>query len=120
MSEGDSTSTDRLRDRIGEGGFAIALSGGGHRATLASLGALLAIVDRGLSDKIIQIASVSGGSITNAFIAQRCHLDKCLQGQLDVIAADLASTIIRKGVLTWGWIIVLILASMVFGVLGGI
>jgi len=86
MSEGPSTSNARLRDRIREGGVASTLSGCGHRATPASLGALPAIVDRSLSDKIIQIASVSRGSITNAFIAQRCDLDKISSGQLDASA----------------------------------
>ena len=40
-----SSSEQALRDRIKNGGFAVALSGGDHRAALATLGALLAIVD---------------------------------------------------------------------------
>src|SRR5262245_4722309 len=109
-----------LKDRIREGGFAIALSGGGHRATLATLGALIAIVDRGLAPKVIQVASVSGGSITNAFIAQRCRLERLGPGQLDGIATELATTIIRQGVLTRGWIALLLLAPVVPGVAAGI
>jgi predicted acylesterase/phospholipase RssA len=105
-----------LSDRIRSGGFAIALSGGGHRATLATLGALIAIVDRGLSPKVIQVASVSGGSITNAFIAQRCQFERLGPGELDGIATELATTIIRKGVLTRGWMALLLLAPVVFGV----
>ena len=81
-----------LHDRIDNGGFAIALSGGGHRATLANIGALIAIIDRGLGSKIIQVASVSGGTITNAFVAQRCHLETLDPGQLDDIAQQLATT----------------------------
>src|SRR4051794_19857362 len=51
----------------------VALSGGGVRASLFSLGALLFLVDSGLSRRVREIASVSGGSITNAFVAQHCH-----------------------------------------------
>jgi predicted acylesterase/phospholipase RssA len=108
-----------LSDRISHGGFAIALSGGGHRATLATLGALLAIVDRGLGPKVIQVASVSGGSITNAFIAQRCRLEKLGPGQLDATATELVTTIIRKGVLTKCWIALLLLVPVVLGVSAG-
>ena len=104
-----------LTDRIRAGGFAIALSGGGHRAALATLGALLAIVDRGLSAKVIQIASVSGGSITNAFVSQRCKFENLRPGELDGIATELATAIVRKGVLTTEWIALLLLSPVVFG-----
>lgn len=108
-----------LNRRVREGGFAVALSGGGHRATLATLGALLALVDRGLGPKIMQIASVSGGSITNAFVAQRCQLGKLQFGELDHIATELATTIIRKGVLTKSWIVALVVASIVLAIFAG-
>ena len=102
-----------LHDRIDNGGFAIALSGGGHRATLANIGALIAIIDRGLGSKIIQVASVSGGTITNAFVAQRCHLETLDPGQLDDVAQQLATTVIQKGVLTTAWLVFLIIAMLV-------
>jgi hypothetical protein len=120
MSTNGSALEQGLRSRIGAGGFAIALSGGGHRATLATLGALMAIVDRGLGPRVIQIASVSGGSITNAFIAQRCELDKLGPEGLDNIATELASTIIQKGVLTRPWILGLLLTPFVLGIITGI
>jgi predicted acylesterase/phospholipase RssA len=49
---------------------AVALSGGGHRAALFGLGALLYLVDAGKNREVGSIASVSGGSLTNAYIAQ--------------------------------------------------
>jgi len=55
--------------------IAVSLSGGGHRATLFGLGVLIALVDRGLNKRVKQIASVSGGSIVNAFIATHCNFD---------------------------------------------
>ncbi len=118
MSDFDTTWAAKeraLKDRIRAGGFAIALSGGGHRATLATLGALLAIVDRGLSAKVIQIASVSGGSITNAFVAQRCKFETLRPGELDGIATELAAAVVRKGVLTREWMALLLLSTVVFG-----
>lgn len=48
----------------------IALSGGGHRATVFGLGALLYLADVGLNRHVKQIVSVSGGSILNAFVAR--------------------------------------------------
>lgn len=120
MSVSGSQSEQALRDRIKEGGFALALSGGGHRATLATLGALLAIVDRGLGSKILQVASVSGGSITNAFVAQRVKLERLEPGQLDDTARELATTIIQKGVLTRRWISVLFFIPLILGAVAGI
>jgi hypothetical protein len=120
MPQDGSSSEQDLRDRVSKGGFAVALSGGGHRATLATLGALMAIVDRGLGPKVIQVASVSGGSITNAFVAQRCQLDKLGPGDLDSIAAELATTIIRKGVLTWREIALLALTPVLLGVVAAV
>src|SRR5262245_56121822 len=58
----------------------LALSGGGHRAALFGLGVLMALRDAGKIDapvdrangagRMTQIASVSGGSITNAVLAR--------------------------------------------------
>jgi predicted acylesterase/phospholipase RssA len=50
----------------------VALSGGGFRASAFSLGALLYLVHSHLNTRVVSIASVSGGSITNGFVASRC------------------------------------------------
>jgi hypothetical protein len=110
-----SASRERLDERIERGGFSVALSGGGHRATLAALGALLALVDRRLNRNVIQIASISGGSITNAFVAQRCAFETLEPGGLDGIASDLAQTIIDRGVLTRSWLATLVAAPPILG-----
>ena len=119
MSSDGSASEQALHARVRDGGFAVALSGGGHRATLATLGALIALVDRGLGPKVIQVASVSGGSITNAFMAQRGRIEKLGPGGLDGIAAELAGAIIGKGVLANSWIAALLLVPVVLGVGAG-
>lgn len=49
--------------------IALAISGGGFRATLYSVGALLRLNEFGLLPRIKTITSVSGGSITSAWLA---------------------------------------------------
>jgi hypothetical protein len=102
------------------GEFAVALSGGGHRATLFAIGALMALVDRGLNQRVVQISSVSGGSIANAFVAQRCRFDRLGPGELDPIAAELIGSIVRRGVLTKTWIAVITGGTIVIGVAAGV
>lgn len=119
VTKGASSSEKELRERIRDGGFAIALSGGGHRATLATLGALMAIVDRGLCEKAMQISSVSGGSITNAFVAQRSDFGKLKPFELDDVAAELTAKIVRDGVLTKRWFVIMLFATLLAGIATG-
>lgn len=49
---------------------AIALSGGGHRASLFGLGVLLYLADAGKNREVTSISSVSGGSLTNGCVGQ--------------------------------------------------
>ncbi|MEY2420016.1 MAG: hypothetical protein QOI95_83 [Acidimicrobiaceae bacterium] len=58
--------TERPLPRVG-----VALSGGGYRAAAWALGSLRAIVAAGLGSKVTMISSVSGGSITNAYLGLR-------------------------------------------------
>jgi hypothetical protein len=108
---------EQCRTHIADGGFAVALSGGGHRAALATLGAMLALVDRGLGPKILQVASVSGGSMTNAFLAHRCNLAQASHGQLDDHARAFVRAIVEDGVLTPAVIALLLTGCAVAGVL---
>jgi predicted acylesterase/phospholipase RssA len=55
--------------------WSIALSGGGHRAALFGLGALLYLADAGLLPSVSSIASVSGGSITNGVVAKELDVN---------------------------------------------
>lgn len=54
--------------------IAVAMSGGGHRAALFGLGALLYLVDSGKAREVTSVASVSGGSLTNGAVAQAVDL----------------------------------------------
>jgi predicted acylesterase/phospholipase RssA len=111
----------RIMEQVNAGGFCVALSGGGHRATLATVGALMALVDRRLNKDVMQIASVSGGSITNAFAAQRCAFEELAPGEFDNIVRDLVGTVMRRGIITKAWLAGLLgfpaLAAAVIGVL---
>jgi len=51
--------------------FGLALSGGGYRATLFSLGSLWRLNEFGLMSQINRITSVSGSSILSAFLAMK-------------------------------------------------
>jgi predicted acylesterase/phospholipase RssA len=48
----------------------VALSGGGHRASLFGLGVLLYLADAGKNTEVESISSVSGGSLTNGYVGQ--------------------------------------------------
>jgi hypothetical protein len=50
--------------------WSVALSGGGHRASLYGAGALLCLVDVGINREVGSVVSVSGGSLTNGVLAQ--------------------------------------------------
>ena len=50
--------------------IAVALAGGGYRAAMFGLGVLLYLVDAAKNQEVTSISSVSGGSITNAFVGQ--------------------------------------------------
>lgn len=53
-----------------EPGIAVALSGGGYRATLSGLGVLRFLADSGLLAQVRYASSVSGGSVANGLLAR--------------------------------------------------
>lgn len=82
----------------------VALSGGGHRATVFGLGALLYLVDAGKSSRVVALSSVSGGSIANAYVAQGCDFSQVGPDEFDLVASGLLTKITRAGVFTnWLW-----------------
>lgn len=93
--------------------LALAISGGGHRATLYALGSFMALVDRGLNREIVQISSVSGGSILNGCLAH-CGQDinELSPEEFDEIARGIVDVVVRRGVLGPFWIGALLSASV--------
>ena len=84
---------------------AVALSGGGHRACLFALGALLYSGSTpGKGPAIASISSVSGGSLANGVAAQGLDLSSAGAGDLGPIASRTAGQITSRGTLlgsTW-------------------
>jgi predicted acylesterase/phospholipase RssA len=84
----------------------IALSGGGHRASLFALGALLYLVDSRANERVATICSVSGGSVTNAFVAQECDFGTVSRRDFDVVAGRLTRTITSEGIVSLSsWVV---------------
>ncbi|MEK6286644.1 MAG: patatin-like phospholipase family protein [Acidobacteriota bacterium] len=80
--------------------LAVSLSGGGHRAAIFTLGALMYLVDAQANARVTSIASVSGGSLTNGFVGQA--LDFTSADGLTFrqrVASPLATQIAKSGTL---------------------
>jgi hypothetical protein len=75
----------------------IALSGGGLRASAYALGALLYLTHAGLNEQVRNIASLSGGSITNAFVAGACDFPNTDIDKFKEHASVLARITARDG-----------------------
>lgn len=67
----NSTGGDLLNARKVENKIGLCLSGGGYRATIYHLGALIRLNELGYLARISEVASVSGGSITAGLLALR-------------------------------------------------
>jgi len=94
MPDGASPSTER--------DIAVALSGGGHRATVFGLGALLAMADAGLCDRTVSISSVSGGSIANGAVMVGPDYGTAPVGEIEAHIARTVQSIAERGVLQGG------------------
>ena len=78
----------------------LALSGGGIRATLFSLGVVIALIDTGANRWVRCIASVSGGSLLNAWLAHAGDFSS-LKSPDGFKAAKLARMLALGGVFAW-------------------
>jgi predicted acylesterase/phospholipase RssA len=99
-------------------GIGVALSGGGHRASLFGLGALLYLGDAGKLPQVTSIASVSGGSLTNGYLAQTLDLTKADDGAaFEQAMAPFAKQLTQRGTLfatpiTWAYVAVLAVTGL--------
>lgn len=82
----------------------VALSGGGHRATLFGLGALLYLADSGVSENVTIMSSVSGGSLTNGYVAQECDFSSVTPADFRRVAGRLANVIVFRGTVFSSWL----------------
>ena len=98
--------------------IAVALSGGGHRASLFGLGVLLYLADAGKNRNVVCVSSVSGGSLTNAFVAQEGDYSRLTAEDFERhIAHPFARRVAQIGTLwaswtTWAYIVTLCLTFL--------
>jgi thiol-disulfide isomerase/thioredoxin len=98
--------------------LAVALSGGGHRATLFVLGALMYLVDAKANADVTSIASVSGGSLTNGFVGQTLNFRETDGAEFRArVASPLATQIAKHGTLFAPLLSKLYLAVLIVGAL---
>ena len=98
--------------------IAVALSGGGHRASLFGLGAMLYLMDAGKGPEIATVSSVSGGSITNGWMAATCDINDTTAEEFDDQASAFASKIALGGTLWADWMtygLLALIAAIVVG-----
>lgn len=98
-------------------GIGLSLSGGGYRATLYHLGSLRRLHELGVLRQIHEVSSVSGGSITNAFLARAVReAERAGRAPLADFERELAAPVraftarnirtgaILKRLLPWNWL----------------
>lgn len=85
--------------------IALALSGGGFRATLFHLGAIRHLRDQGLLSRVTHISSVSGGSIIGAHLVHRWrdyskgNFDEAAEDLVAFVKKDLRGHVLRRALL---------------------
>ena len=85
-------------------GLGLALSGGGVRAALFSLGVIVGLIQTGCHWRVRCIASVSGGSILNAALAHTPALSRYADVEaFEGVASRLAGSLAWTGVFAFGW-----------------
>jgi hypothetical protein len=96
--------------------WSIAMSGGGHRASLFGLGALLYCADAGLNSDVTSIASVSGGSITNGYVGSQLDYATTSGPVFEQAMKPLVRRCAVTGTVQWAWETLLLLAAILAGV----
>jgi predicted acylesterase/phospholipase RssA len=76
---------------------AIAMSGGGHRATVFALGVMLYLAEAGRTAQVTSVSSVSGGSFANGALAQDVDLTTCSAADVDATVARVSRRVARGG-----------------------
>ncbi len=99
----------------------VALSGGGNRAALFAIGALMYFVDSGKNRSTSAISSVSGGTLANGFVAQCGAFDQQTSESFRNELKPLIRCMARSSPL-WGWwgtwLYLLVVIAAVAGVIG--
>lgn len=111
---------DRSAASGADGSIAVAVSGGGHRAALFGLGVLMYLVDAEVNSSVSSVSSVSGGSLTNGYVAQAVDYGSATPASFKPVASRVSGQIARRGTL-WAtpltWIYVVTLVALTLAVL---
>ncbi len=81
----------------------VAISGGGHRASLFGLGVLLYLADVGKNANVVSISSVSGGSLTNAYVGLQGDFTTTTKADFRKQATWVATYLAKRGTLFVPW-----------------
>ena len=103
----------------------VSLSGGGHRATLFSLGALLAVSECASTFRVAWVSSVSGGSIANGVLLRAGGLGAPASDRLARVVLDRLDRLARRrapfctvrsmlALLAWTIVVVALLVALVW------
>jgi predicted acylesterase/phospholipase RssA len=89
---------------IPESPLGLALSGGGGRAALFSLGVIVALIETQYHKRVACIASVSGGSILNAALAHSGRLGELTSvDDFKPLVASLTTILAERGTFVLSW-----------------
>jgi predicted acylesterase/phospholipase RssA len=80
----------------------VALSGGGHRATIWGIGVLIYLADAGRQADVGVIASVSGGSIANGVVAHEMDYARASAHEVRSKVRPLLRHVAYTGLFFWG------------------
>jgi len=86
-----------MSEETSEQSIGITLSGGGFRATIFSLGVLYYLIEKGLGKRLQYVASVSGGSVTNGYVAQQCDLSSVTPEQFRELVRTMGRKVAHEG-----------------------
>ena len=100
MIEPTSSAVDDPTGEPASPGIGLALSGGGVRATLFSLGVAIALIETGANQWVRSITSVSGGSLLNAWLAHAGDFAS-MESPAGFQAGKLARMLSHGGVFAW-------------------
>ncbi|WP_395297610.1 patatin-like phospholipase family protein [Kitasatospora hibisci] len=80
----------------------VAISGGGYRATMWGIGALLYLAETGRHRDVVAISSVSGGSVANGVVAHETDFRQDPGGDFAERVRPLIRHCARTGLFFWG------------------
>ncbi|MFD0345964.1 hypothetical protein ACFQ0M_07520 [Kitasatospora aburaviensis] len=80
----------------------VAISGGGYRATMWGIGALLYLADTGRHKDVVAISSVSGGSVANGVVAHETDYRQDPGADFAERVRPLIRHCARTGLFFWG------------------